>query len=112
MDEMFQASHEEKQTLKAEHGKVYPVELDLGDRTVQFLVRAPTKPEYQLFMRASVDEEARAGALPKLSRPCVLWPSKQEADGIFNEFPGALDSLAAPLLKLAGMQKTEAGKAL
>ena len=112
--ENMQASDEQKAALKAEHAKVYPIELEVmaAEKTVEFLVRAPSKPEFTLFMKASADEETRVSALKKLSRPCILWPEKAELDALIAEAPGVLESLAAPLLKLAGLASAEAGKAL
>lgn len=121
----MKATAEEKAALVAEHGKgkVFPVTINLpgavdenddDEGAIEFLIRAPNKAEYALFLGEVNDDEIsiKKNAMKNLARPCIVWPSKEVMDAILRARPGVLESLANPITKLAGVIKAEAGKAL
>lgn len=113
-EDLTAASAEKKAELLAAHGKLWPVEVQLKaeDSSVEFLLRAPTKQEYQLFLKGTSDKETRPSAIRKIVRPCIVWPERADLDLILDRSPGMLESLGDPVLEIAGMVRVELGKAL
>ena len=94
--------------MKAENGAVFL--LEHGDD--QYLVRRPTRMEYEAFIKTAMDEELRHTAQLKLVRAVMLVPDLPAFDKLLEQFPALADSLSGPVLKLAGAAKLADAKKL
>lgn len=109
----MRASEDQIAKLKEQHGDLYPVSVELpSDGEVEFVVRSPTKAEYSVFLKESLDESVRHAALRRLVRPCVLFPQGEDLTGLVERFPALHETLGKSILELAGMVSAQLGKKL
>lgn len=103
---------EQIDAIKAEHSDVHAVTLELRGEEHTVVVRSPTRQEYGLFLKESLNEAMRHASLKKLVRPCVLFPTGPELDALAERFVAIHETLSGPILELAGVTKAELGKKL
>lgn len=109
---MMHPTPDQIDAIKAEHPEVHAVALELRGEETTIVVRSPTRNEYSLFLKESLNEALRHAALKKLVRPCVLFPSGQELDALSERFVAIYETLSGPILELAGVTRAELGKKL
>ena len=109
---MMHPTPEQIDAIKSEHHEVHAVTLELRGEEITVVVRSPTRHEYSLFLKESLNEALRHAALKKLVRPCVLFPSGPELDALSERFVAIYETLSGPILELAGVTKAEIGKKL
>lgn len=77
-----------------------------------FLIRKPTKDEFNKAAASLDDPERRNVAFNNLSLACTLWPKRDEMIAVLDEFPGVSISLGGEILRLAGLVKVTDTKKL
>jgi len=120
---------EECDALEAKHGRIflYPFGCEEEDPEVDpktlltnseyvFVVRAPTKPEFDRYSNDVLKDDKRAAAIRALAQRSIVWPDNESADGMkrreqaFNDYPGAIENLYLQALELAKTGRTLVAK--
>lgn len=99
--------------LREEHGPgklfLLPDPDDEGD---EIIVRLPTRPEWARFTTQLQDEKRMAKAQEQLVRDCLVHPSKDDLEAIFNRRPGLASSWGLVISQKAGAARSVEAKKL
>ena len=93
-------------TLRGEHGEVFSIRSKDGAHEV--IVRLPTRPEWKRFMAQSRKKDDNASEV--LLMCCIVHPDKSGQTALFARYPALVDSFAAKLCELAGLDEVESEK--
>ncbi len=79
------------------HGarRVRAVETAEGD----IIIKRPNHMHYRRFVDA---EDAKSDELERLVRSCIVYPSADQVDRIFEELPATLNVVASAIVQMAG----------
>lgn len=89
-------SEEELAALEEEHGAVYQVPFGADDEAPTlanaehvFVIRRPRRAAFERFERDCLDPKRQIVALRNLAVDCIVWPSKEEREKVYEDVPGA-----------------------
>jgi hypothetical protein len=92
--------------LKAKHGDVIGLETDDGAA----VFRAPTRQEWERFLKEQASEDTKAAAHRPLIMGCRVWPEKDAFDALVARKPGILLSFGGELIEFAGLKRVQVRK--
>ncbi len=107
-DSTLEPTEAELEQLKGRHGRL--VRLEAVGQVVY--VKRATREVYKRFRAQASDEAKRPVAAANLVAACLVWPEKAEAEALFDEYPGLVDTIGGSLLELAGVTQEVEKKAL
>lgn len=88
------------EALKAQHGEIFELSVDLGDEgVVTAVVRRPGRAQFARFSKDGLTDPLRA--MNNLFFDCLVDPAAAEMQRLFERYPGLLISFANRLLALA-----------
>lgn len=96
-------SDEQVQELKRQHGEglvAVTVDSDTGEVVV---LRRPSRASWKKFRAHGQDDRRRLDAPENLVRECVVHPDAGRLSHLLDTFPGLAETLAAELIRMAGM---------
>ena len=91
-------SDEILQPLKAKYDSIYVREA-AGETVV---LRCPNRPEWKAFQLKLADAKKHVEAVEWILRQCVVYPSAEEVDAMFNRRPGLVATFGAELSEITG----------
>lgn len=96
--------------LRAKHPtrKVVALSMHVEDGSpdgedLYFAVLAPLRSDWLTYKGEAQDPESRPRASDQFARKCVVFPAAADLDSLLTIYPGAADTVANHLAKLAGV---------
>jgi hypothetical protein len=85
--------------LKKEHGEIYELSAEVDDKTVRCIVRKPSRAAFSRFARDMLTDPFRA--MNNLFFDCLLEPTAQEMQRLFEAYPGLVTAFGGRLMSIA-----------
>lgn len=89
-------TEEQLEEIEAEHGKVYLVPFGSDEEAPTmanaehvFVIRRPGKVAWKRFEKDCLDPKRQLIALQNLAVDCIVWPSPEEREKVYDDVPGA-----------------------
>lgn len=96
------------EALKAQHGKIFSLEV-AGET---FIAKNPSRDVWKRFRAQIMDEGKRVIAPENLVRSCIIDPPTDALDALLEQKPGLVESLSKALAESAGATGDAEKKAL
>ena len=96
---------EDLKLLEETHGRI--AHLKGGDGAWEIVLRKPNRKEYGAFRKMGHNDARKDTAQEDLVRCIVVYPSKQEADALIEDWPGIPEAATKAIMKIAGMAVDE-----
>ncbi len=85
----------------------------LGDGAESIVVRLPSRAEWKRMKAMRLEGGAKAvEAYDWLVSTCLVWPTEEQAEELFNSRPAIVDSFANEIAELAGATEKVSAKKL